>query len=32
VTAHRDDPVHREISSRTIAPILEQRVSVQFKY
>jgi hypothetical protein len=30
--AYRDDPEHREIIKRTIAPILSQRVSVQFKY
>jgi hypothetical protein len=30
--AYRDHPVHREISARTVAPIMEQRVSVQFKY
>ena len=30
--AYRDHPVHREISAKTIAPILVQRVSVQFTY
>jgi hypothetical protein len=29
--AYRDNPVHREIVSRTITPILAQRVAVQFK-
>jgi hypothetical protein len=29
--AYRDDPAHREIVSRTITPILAQRVAVQFR-
>jgi hypothetical protein len=28
--AYRDDPAHREIIARTIAPIMAQRVAVQF--
>jgi hypothetical protein len=30
--AYRDHPVHREISARTVTPIMAQRTSVQFKY
>jgi hypothetical protein len=30
--AYRDDPAHRDVISRTIAPILAQRVAVQFRY
>ena len=30
--AYREDPVHRDIIARTIAPITEQRVAVQFRY
>jgi Stress responsive A/B Barrel Domain len=30
--AYRDDPAHREIIARVIAPITAQRVAVQFKY
>jgi len=30
--SYRDHPVHREISARTVVPIMEQRVSVQFTY
>lgn len=29
---YRDHPEHREISARTVVPIMEQRVSVQFTY
>ena len=30
--AYRDDPAHRDIVSRTITPIMAQRVAVQFRY
>jgi hypothetical protein len=30
--AYRDDPAHREIVARVIAPITAQRVAVQFSY
>jgi hypothetical protein len=30
--AYREDPVHRDIISRTITPIMAQRVAVQFRY
>ena len=30
--AYRDDPAHRDIISRTIAPIMAQRVAVQFRF
>lgn len=30
--AYRDAPAHQEIIARTIAPIMAQRVAVQFKY
>ena len=30
--AYRDDPAHREVIARVIAPIVAQRVAVQFKY
>ena len=30
--AYRDDPAHREVIARTIAPITAQRVAVQFRY
>src|SRR5215472_12445752 len=30
--AYRDDPVHREIVSRSVTPILAQRVAVQFRF
>jgi Stress responsive A/B Barrel Domain len=32
LAAYREDPVHRDIIARTIAPITEQRVAVQFRY
>jgi len=31
-SAYRDDPAHREVIARAIAPIIAQRVAVQFKY
>jgi stress responsive alpha/beta barrel protein len=30
--SYRDHPVHREISARTVVPIMAQRVSVQFRF
>lgn len=30
--AYRDDPVHRDIFSRTITPILAQRAAVQYRF
>ena len=30
--AYRDDPAHKEIIARTIAPILVQRIGMQFEY
>jgi hypothetical protein len=30
--AYRDDPAHREVAARVIAPITAQRVAVQFKF
>jgi len=30
--AYRDDPAHREVIARVIAPITAQRVAVQFNY
>lgn len=30
--AYRDDPAHRDIVSRTIAPIMAQRAAVQFRF
>jgi hypothetical protein len=30
--AYRDDPAHREVIARAIAPIVAQRVAVQFEY
>ena len=30
--AYREDPVHRDIISRTILPITAQRVAVQLRY
>jgi len=30
--AYRDDPVHRDILSRTITPIVAQRAAVQYRF
>jgi len=30
--AYRDDPAHRDVIARVIAPIVAERVAVQFQY